>query len=92
MDNLEIGVPGLFLKSRGVPFNVDLSATASPKEAKLDHLTVKFFNAEIKTTGTLTQLDADPAGKVNPVASLAVESNEIDFKPWVDLVPMLKSY
>ena len=91
-DDLEMAVPGVFEKKKGIATQLDIALTASPNEVKIDHLDAKFFNAEIKSVGTISNLAATGGGAANPAVQFHVKSNEIDFKPWVQLVPMMKDY
>ncbi len=86
LDGLDIRQGDLFHKSKGMAANADLSLNASEREATIDHFDVKFFNAVVKISGTITNLTPDP------IMNIVVKSNEIDFKPWSELVPMLKEY
>ncbi len=96
LDGLEISAGGAFEKKKGVAANADIAVQASEKEAKIDKMNFKFFNAEIKSSGAITQLGAQPAtpgGYVPPPnVNFVMSSNEIDLKPWNELIPMLKAY
>jgi len=93
LDNLEIMIPGLFEKKKGIAANAEGSISATEQDAKIDKFVVRFFNAEITTTGRITQLRPPAgAGKANPVVAIVVKSNDIALKPWVELIPMLKQY
>ena len=89
-DDLEIIMPGLFEKKKGIAANADGLLMSSESEAKIDHIDAKFYNADIKATGTITNLKAAPGS--SPIVDLTVKSNEIALKPWADLIPMLKNY
>ena len=91
-DNLEMNSPGMFEKKKGMALNGKLALTASADVAKLESLVLKFFNAEVKASGELTHLQAVGTAPANPLVNLSLESNAIDFKPWVELVPMLKDF
>jgi hypothetical protein len=96
LDGLDITQGSVFHKAKGIAANADLAAEASARSAKIDHFVVKFFNAEIRVMGTVANMGAAPAtpGGVAPapLVALTVESNEIDLKPWNQLVPMLSDY
>lgn len=85
LDGLDIVMPGTFEKKKGVAANGELSILASPQEAKVEKFDFKFFNAEIHAAGTAKI--AEPAS-----IHLSIQSNEIQLKPWVELLPMLKEY
>ena len=89
LDGLDIRQGELFHKSKGMAANADLAMSASEKDAKIEHFDLKFFNAEVKVSGTIANLSAAAA---DPQMNILVKSNEIDFKPWSELVPMLKEY
>ncbi len=84
-DDVQISVPGVFEKKKKVPANMELSASITPRDAKVTKAVVRFFNAEISGTASLTNMAA-------PVARAEFKSNEIQLKPWAELVPMLKAY
>jgi hypothetical protein len=88
LDDLEITVPGTFEKKKGIPANADLALSGSEKEVKIEKINAKFFNAEIKSSGTISHLE-DPA---NASVQYQVSSNSIELKPWTELIPMLKEY
>lgn len=87
MNDVEMAAPGTFEKKKGMATEVELDVTGSEKELKIAKFLAKFFNAEITVKGNVTQLDAS-----SPVVNVQVNSNEIQFKPWVELVPMLKEF
>jgi hypothetical protein len=91
-DDLDITSGEIFHKSKGMAANADLSVTASETAAKLDRLDVKFFNAEVKTAGTVSNLAAQNGQPADPSVNLTVVSNDISLKSWEQLVPMLKQY
>ena len=86
LDGLDIASGDVFHKSKGMAANADFAAVVSAKEAKIDHFNVNFFNADIKTGGTVSNLGADP------VVTYTIASNDIDLKAWNQLVPMLKDF
>lgn len=86
LDGLDIASGDMFHKDKGMAANADFAATASANEAKIDHFNVKFFNAEIKSSGALIHL------ATTPVVNFTVASNDIDLKAWNQLVPMLKDF
>ena len=88
MDNVEMASPWVFDKKQGVATNVDLAVIASTQEVKIEHLNAKFFNAEITSSGVMT--NTGPTG--SPVLNYTAKSNAIELKPWVELVPMLKDF
>jgi uncharacterized protein involved in outer membrane biogenesis len=85
-DDLEITMPGTFEKKKGVLANVELAISGSEKEVKIEKMDANFFNVQIKSSGTISNLDSAPTVKY------AVKSNEIELKSWVELLPMLKEY
>jgi uncharacterized protein involved in outer membrane biogenesis len=91
MDSVEMAVPGAFEKKKGMATHVELAVSVSEAEAKIEKFIARFFNAEVTAEGTITQLTAAP-GTGGPVVNMTVKSNSIEFKPWVELVPMLKEY
>jgi uncharacterized protein involved in outer membrane biogenesis len=96
MDDTEMSSGAIFHKAKGVPCNAELSVTASAKEAKIEKMNAHFHNAEIQSSGVISNLGAAPAAAGQPAPSPVVQfqakSNSIDFKPWNELVPMLKEY
>lgn len=93
MDDIEISMPPMFSKAKGIPANAAASIVATPTTAKIASSSVKFHNAEVLASGEITNLGADPtAANASPVVQLQFKSNEIALKPWSQLVPMLKDY
>jgi uncharacterized protein involved in outer membrane biogenesis len=88
LDSLEITMPGTFEKKKGVAANADIALSGSAKEMHIEKFDVKFFNADIKSSGTISGLE-NPA---TAAVQYQVTSNEIELKPWTELVPMLKEY
>jgi hypothetical protein len=87
--NLELSMPGLFHKSKGVAAGFEGKITAAPTVAKVEAFDIHFFNAAVKSSGTLT-LPAEGVG--SPVVEYQLASNDVDFAGWSQLVPMLKEY
>jgi hypothetical protein len=88
LDDLEISIPGTFEKKKGIPANVEVAITGSEKEMKIEKINAKFFNAEIKSSGSLTNLQNPGAMAVN----YQVSSNTIELKSWNELMPTLSEY
>lgn len=92
LDGVEMTVPGkqgepaVFQKKKGMATNADLALAVSEREAKIDKLDARFFNAEIRSQGLIANLGTAPS------VDLRVRSNEIELKSWVELLPMLKEY
>lgn len=86
-NDLEILMPELFEKKKGVPANMEGKIAFSPEAVHIENLALKFFAAEIKATGGVTAL-----GTEAQAMNLKFSSNEIPLKPWSELVPMLKAY
>jgi uncharacterized protein involved in outer membrane biogenesis len=87
-DGADMHSGDMFHKAKGVPCNAELAVTASAKEIKIEKANAKFHNAEIQSSGTISNL----GGTASPVVQFQAKSNTIDFKPWNELVPMLKDY
>ncbi|MGZ3709667.1 MAG: hypothetical protein ACXVBC_12175, partial [Bdellovibrionota bacterium] len=86
LDQLEIAVPGVFEKKKGMAANATLAVNASDQQAKVEKFEIKFFNADLTANGTVTNLQG------TPTVNVALHSNPIDLKPWVQLVPSLKDF
>ncbi|MEO5969009.1 MAG: hypothetical protein ABIQ95_03710 [Bdellovibrionia bacterium] len=86
LDGLAIAVPGFFEKKAGVPANAELKLVGSETQAKIEQLRARFFNAELTAEGVVNQLNT------TPVVGLALKTNEIQLKPWAELIPLLKEY
>ncbi len=84
-EDIDITVPGVFHKKKGVPASIDLDITASEQLAKINKLKAQFFNAIVQAQGQITQVSTAPA------VNLDVESGSIDLKPWSELLPALQS-
>ena len=93
LDDIEIVMPGVFEKKKGVAANAEGAFKTNDNLAIIEKLQLKFFNAEITTEGQISQFQAtSPGQKVSPVVNVTVRSNEIALEPWVQLLPMLKEY
>lgn len=90
LDALEISVPGVFQKKPGATAGANLVMVGSENEAKIEDVTLQFFNATLKGKGIISQLTQTQ--DVGPIVNFNFKSNEIEFKPWVELIPMLKDY
>lgn len=91
MDSVEMAAPGVFEKKKGMATHAEIALVGSEKEVKLEKFSFQFFNAKVDAHGTITNL-ASTSGSSSPVVNMDVKSNEIEFKPWVELVPMLKEF
>jgi uncharacterized protein involved in outer membrane biogenesis len=93
-DQLEILMGDLFHKARGIPANAQGIFKSSAREARIERFEVRFHNVEVKTTGTISNLNGSSAGQpgASPVVDLNIKSNEIALQPWSELVPMLKDF
>ena len=85
-DGLDISIPGTFEKKKGVAANVELAASGSDKEMNIEKADVNFFNAQVKTSGQITNLP------LAPTVRCRVKSNDIELKSWSELIPMLREY
>jgi uncharacterized protein involved in outer membrane biogenesis len=84
-DEVQVSMPGTFEKPKGIPAHAEFSGSMSSREVKLSKFVVRFFNAEVQASGSLTNMAA-------PIAKVEFKSNSIQLKPWADLIPMLKGY
>lgn len=91
LNQLDISAAEMFHKKAGVAANGDIAIRANEREARIEKLDFKFFNAELQSRGVVTNLDAAKSGK-QPTVQYSLKSNSIEFGPWVELVPMLKQY
>jgi uncharacterized protein involved in outer membrane biogenesis len=85
-DQLEIEMPGLFMKKKGIPLSASGKFAIGSSELRLDSLVAKFHNAELSLTGRVNELAAEPK------LALKARTNPIELKPWGELVPMLETY
>jgi hypothetical protein len=93
LDGLDLAAPPMFEKKAGMAANADVAISASPKELRIDKFNIKFFNADITSSGTVTNFAPGPNGaEPDPTVSYTIASNAIDLKPWNQLVPMLSEY
>lgn len=86
MDGVGIAFGTLFDKKPGVATNADGAFKVSMKALEIEKSTMRFHNAVVDASGKVTEMD------VNPKLDVHVKSNEIQLKPWSELVPMLKEY
>lgn len=88
LNSLEILMPGLFEKTKGIVAEGNGELSVTNDMADLKTLKFKFHNVEVNTTGKITGFTSQP----EPTLNLSVKSNQIEFKPWNALVPPLKEY
>jgi uncharacterized protein involved in outer membrane biogenesis len=84
--DLEIEMPGLFQKKKGIPLSLNGKLAIGSTEARIDTFTARFHNAEISLTGKVDQLTTDPK------LAVKARTNAIDLTAWDALVPMLQAY
>ncbi len=86
MSDLEVLAGGAFEKKKGVKAQINGVFESTAQSAKIEKLTVEFFNAVITASGQISNLAATPS------VTFSMQSNTIDLKPWNELIPMLKQY
>ncbi|MBI2712232.1 MAG: hypothetical protein HYX41_05145 [Bdellovibrio sp.] len=86
LDGLDISVPDTFSKKAGIPTHASLTVVATDKSAKIESVDIRFHNLEVKGSGTAGFGDAIPT------FNISLKSNQMEFAPWVELVPMLKEF
>ncbi len=86
MDDVVISMPGLFEKKKGIPANLTSRLSVTNHSALVHQLDIAFFNAKVEGKASAENWDNDGT------LTLDLKSNEIDLKPWAELVPMLKEY
>ncbi len=86
LDQLEILVPGTFEKKKGVVAHARGTLQSSSSEARIDRFAIRFSNAELSISGTVRNLG------LSPVANIKLASNDIDLKPWAEMLPSLREY
>jgi len=97
-DDLEIEMPGTFQKKKGMAANIEWNITATDKDLKIQKFVANFFNARVDVKGDvqLPPKSATPTAEGEKPApskiDIAVDSNDIDLKPWGELLPMLSQY
>lgn len=92
-DDLEILMPGLFEKKKGIAANARISAMASPREASIDSLELRFHNASVSASASVANLvQTAEGGAANPTVRFSLKSNPIELKPWAGLLPPLREY
>jgi len=88
LNDLEIMMPGLFEKRKGIVAGGNTTLKVSPTAASIESMELKFHNAVLNASGGATNLGAE----TSPVIEFKMKSNEVSLKPWNELVPPLKSY
>ncbi len=92
MDPVEMRVPGLFEKKKGVPTSVDISVIATEQEVKIEKIFAQFFNLEMTLQGSVMNLISSGGASSSPVFNLNLKSNEVRLQPWVELLPFLNGF
>lgn len=93
LNDIEVLMPPMFAKKKGIAANATSQLKISSQEARIETAEVKFHNAVVTASGGATNLGAEPASaQPSPVVQLTFKSNEIELKPWSELVPMLAEY
>jgi uncharacterized protein involved in outer membrane biogenesis len=82
-DELEIEKGVLFKKSKGIPANFSMKASADTAGVQIRESLLRFHNASVALTGKV-----EATGPL----SLKVEAKPVELAPWSELVPMLKAY
>lgn len=88
LDQVQILMPGLFEKKKGIPAHAEGAFKSSAQEATIERLDLRFHNAELSGSGRISNLGTE----ASPVVAFRLRSNEIALKPWEELIPMLKEY
>jgi len=88
LNDLEILMPGLFEKKKGITASGATSLKVTPTSAQIVSMELKFHNAVLNAQGGLTGLGAE----TSPIVDFKMKSNEIPLKPWNALVPPLAAY
>ena len=88
LNDLEILMPGLFEKKKGIIAGGATAIKVSPTAARIESMELKFHNAILNAQGGASNLGAE----TSPIVDFKFKSNEIALKPWNELVPMLKDY
>lgn len=86
MDSVEMIVPDTFSKKKGIPTRAALKVVATEQLAKIESLSLRFHTLEITGQGTVS------LGESAPSLNLSLKSNDIEFAPWTELIPMLKEF
>jgi uncharacterized protein involved in outer membrane biogenesis len=84
-DEVQIVVPGVFEKKKGVPANLQIAGAFSSREATLTRAIAQFFNAELSGTAQVKNM-------AEPIVRAQFKSNQIALKPWVEMLPALKGF
>lgn len=85
-DDIEIEAAKAFYKKKGITARLSGAMVLNKEILTISSLDAKFFNAEIRMTGKVTDL------QTGPNVDLVVKSNTIPLQPWNELIPMLKDY
>ncbi|MBI3534291.1 MAG: hypothetical protein HY072_02215, partial [Deltaproteobacteria bacterium] len=83
-DDIEVLVPDLFEKKKGVKAQFKAQMQSSFEKASVTAVAT-FFNAEFKVQGSVANFN-------QPQVEFSIKSNEIALNPWNSLVYSLKSY
>lgn len=89
LDDLDIQSGTMFHKAKGMKTNMQGKLLYEGDALSIKDTAVRFFNAELKASGKITNLKSEP---FDPSVKFALTSNSIDLKPWNELIPMLKEY
>lgn len=80
LNELEVLVAGIKLKTKKQIAQSSLKLVASEKEVKIESLNIQVLNAEINSSGVVANfVQQDKA----PIVHYKIQSNEIDLKTWV---------
>ena len=84
--DLRLSFPAHLRRRKASPPTSSSPLSGSEKEVNVEKADVNFFNAQIKSSGVISNLPAAPTVRYK------LKSNDIELKQWVELVPMLKEY
>jgi hypothetical protein len=85
MDKVAITLPNVFEKKAGLETNAGIIFVATPTSVKVDELFAKFFNVHLTGNGSVNNFE-------NPEILFSLKSNDVDLKPWSELLVALRGY
>ncbi len=87
-DDLEVQMPGTFQKNKGIAAKTQIAMKVLPDEIQISEFKTTFLNAEVNAQGDVKGLES----AAGPQFNLSFFTNEIQFKPWANLIPVLSLF
>ncbi|MBU6375523.1 MAG: AsmA family protein, partial [Bdellovibrionales bacterium] len=90
--DLQISLPGIFEKKKGIPLSVSGKLAVSPERARIDSLNAKFHKSELLVSGSVEQISGGAQTGGEPQMQLKASTKSLDLSSFTEIVPLLEPY